>query len=409
VGSVLLGRGRRRRGRRPRLALVTPWPPEESGIADYGLRLTRELARTVDVDVFVRGPLREYEQPIEHGVTLRDSGSNSARRLLSRHDRVLYCMGNSRFHGHVYELLRRRPGAVVLHDVQLTGFFGWYAGSQRPEDPVGWLAEQVEQHYGTRIPAAERQTAPLSWERRVALGIYMSGAIQRHAQQVFVHSRFARDVAERDGGILELRVPVTWMPFGMPDPRPDGVRAAAARPPLVVHVGVVSEVKGIAVLMEAFARVCADHPGARLVIAGPADPSDQVKWSDFAAEHAPNARIELPGHLDQQRYETLLSEADLAVQLRRVSNGEASGAICDCLAAGLPTIVTDLGWTSELPRDAVVHTAPGISPELLAVRMEELIADTPRRTALSAAALRHAGENSFERVAAEYLETLGLS
>ena len=43
--------------------------------------------------------------------------------------------------------------------------------------------------------------------------------------------------------------------------------------------------------------------------------------------------------------------ADLAVQLRSVSNGEASGATADCLAAGVPTIVTDLGWSGELPAD----------------------------------------------------------
>jgi len=91
-----------------------------------------------------------------------------------------------------------------------------------------------------------------------------------------------------------------------------------------------------------------------------------------------------------------------------VSNGEASAAICDCLAAGVPTIVSDLGWTGELPPDAAAHIPPGTPPERLAALMSELISDLPRRTALAAAGLAHARANSFEHVAAAYIEILEL-
>jgi glycosyltransferase involved in cell wall biosynthesis len=396
-----------RRARRPRLALVTPWPPERSGVADYSLRLTRELARSVDVDVIVGGPAREYDRPRQQGVRL--VGWRSAAAALRRCDRVLHCMGNSQYHRHVYELLLAHGGAVMLHDVQLTGFYGWYAGVERPEDPLGRLVERVQLQYGARIPPEELRTAPLSLERRVALGIYLTAEVQQHAERLFVHSRFARDLVEGDGQTVERRPPVSVMPFGMPAPLRTTPLTPPAEPPLVVHMGVVSEVKGVAVLIQAFARLAADHPGARLVIAGPGDASDQTRWEEFAAEHAPNAAVEFPGHLDRARYEELLCSADLAVQLRTASNGEASGAICDCLAAGVPTIVTDLGWTGELPRNAVAHTPPATPPERLAALMQELITDLPRRTALTEAGLAHARANSFGHVAAAYLDALALA
>ncbi len=47
-----------RRVRRPRLAFVTPWPPEQSRIADYNHRLVAELQQRVDVDVVVGQPGR---------------------------------------------------------------------------------------------------------------------------------------------------------------------------------------------------------------------------------------------------------------------------------------------------------------------------------------------------------------
>src|ERR1700756_3508681 len=54
---------RRRRGRRSRLALVPPWPPERSGVSTYSERLADALSRTVDVDVIVSGDASSRRAP----------------------------------------------------------------------------------------------------------------------------------------------------------------------------------------------------------------------------------------------------------------------------------------------------------------------------------------------------------
>ena len=162
LSALTLGR-LRNRGHRPRLALVTPWPPETSGVADYSRRLTPELARHVDVEVVVAGDGSAHQPSATPGVSV--VGADSYRG--NRGGPTLYCMGNSQAHEHVYKLLLARPGAVLLHDAQLTGFFGWYAGRERPEDPLGRLVERVQELCGERVPPEELQTAPLSWRRRV--------------------------------------------------------------------------------------------------------------------------------------------------------------------------------------------------------------------------------------------------
>jgi glycosyltransferase involved in cell wall biosynthesis len=397
------------RPRRRRLALVTPWPPDQSGVADYSLRLARALGASVDVEVVVGGVVGDFARPLDAGVTLLGAESFRASARRSRPDRVLYCMGNSRFHEHVYELIREVPGPVLLHEAQLTGFFGYYAGRERPADPLGRLVERVREDYGERIPPQELTSAPLSWLRRAQLGIYLTAEIQRHAERVFVHSRFAQEVVERDGGVLERRVPVSVMPFAMPACKRVAARGASAAAPLVVHMGVISEVKAIAALIQAFALLAARLPDARLVIAGDGDEAGLDHWRALAREGAPQAAIEIPGHVDAERWADLLALADLAVQLRVVTNGEASAAVCDCLAAGIPTIVSDIGWMGELPRGAVVHVPLDVSPRALSERMERLLIEHQARAALSAAALAHARAHSFEHVAASYLGALALN
>jgi glycosyltransferase involved in cell wall biosynthesis len=394
--------------RRPRIALVTPWPPERSGIADYSLRLATELGKRVDIDVVAARPAKQYAPALEEGVQVM--GAREYRRLepLRQQDRIVYCMGNSLFHEHVYDLLRERPGAVVLHDVQLTGFFGWQAGRESPEQPAGALAARVQALYGHRLPPETIGKQTLHWDRQLALGIYMTREIQILAEACFVHSQFASDLLELDRGVLDRQTPVRVLPFGMP-PAADAVRKPSARAPLIVSLGVVNEVKGLASLISAFALVAADRPAARLVIAGATDEAESRRWRTFAREHAPGAKIEIPGHVDRERYGELLRQADLAVQLRLVTNGEASAAIADCLSAGLATLVTDLGWAGELPADVVSRVPLGIEPATLARRIDQLLDDDALRTGLGAAALEHARACSFARVADAYMEALELS
>ncbi|HEY5389024.1 MAG TPA: glycosyltransferase [Solirubrobacteraceae bacterium] len=324
-----------------------------------------------------------------------------------RGDGVLYCMGNSSVHDHVYELLREHPGPVLLHDAQLTGFFGMYAGRERPADPLGRLVERVERVYGARIPPAEVRTAPLDYRRRMELGIFLTAEIACHAERLFVHSAFAAQVAEEEVRLTTRTVPVSRLPFGMP-PAAQRSRGAAAPAPLIVHLGAVSEEKGVGGLIEAFGMLAREHPKARLVIAGPAGDSERERWREHARESAPGADVALLGRVSDAAYAELLASADLAVQLRDAFNGEASATVADCLAAGIPTLATRLGWSGELPQTAVRHVEPRAPPPLLAATMSELLSDTPARAELSAGALEHARRNSFELVAEAYLSALEL-
>jgi glycosyltransferase involved in cell wall biosynthesis len=399
----------RRRSRRARIALVTPWPPERSWVADYNVRLAGELGRRVDVDVVVGGAADLYAEPSGRGVRLMEVREFEELGHVAQHDRVLYCMGNSRLHGHVYALLRRRPGVVVVHDVRLTGFYRWYAGVERPEDPEGALDERIDAMYRDRLPVEALQGLGSAVDRQAALGVYMTRELQSYAEQCLVHSRFAREVLELDRGLLDRQVQVSVLPFGLLDGLGVSRQAARSRP-LIVSLGSTAEVGGVATVIDAFALLATEMPAARLVIAGyPGDPAASERWHGDGVEHASQANIELAGEISAERYVDLLQTADLAVELQLMSGGEASMVVADCLAGGAPTIVTDLGWAGELPPEVAEKVPPGVAPGQLKDRMVGLLADNGKRAAISRSALEHARAASFSKVADAYLNAIELN
>jgi glycosyltransferase involved in cell wall biosynthesis len=400
--------GRRRRARK-RVAWVSPWPPRQSGVATYSSRLVPELARHVDVDVLVEGPVHHYAEPAETGVRLLSADGLDWAAELRHYDAYVYSMGNSSFHKHVFETLLQRGGVVLAHDVRLVGFYGWYAGTEQPDDPTGRLAQRIYDAYSERIDAYQFVERPPTPEQQMALGLFLTGEIQANAEQLVVHSRFAADVLRLDRP-AEARghAPIHVIPHAL-QLRPERPRPDDPEHPMIASFGVLSEVKGLAALIDAFALVALRRPGARLVLAGPAEGSEGERWRRHAEAAGVGDKVRITGHLEHDEYESLLAEATVAVQLRTITNGEASGAVCDCLGAGVPTIVTELGWTTELPEAVVERVPPDTTPAFLGGAIDRLLDEPARREALTAAARAYAAETSYAAVADRYLDVLGLN
>ncbi len=291
-----------RRSRRPRIALVTPWPPEHSSVADYNQKLAEALGQRVDVDVIVGRHVDLYPRPTARGVRLMAARDFERAGDVLQHDRVVYCMGNSKFHGHVYELLRRRPGPVVLYDVRLTDFYRWYAGIERSDNPDDELAERIRAMYGQRVPVGVTQNGSLPFEKETALGIYMTAEVQGCAEQCFVHSRFASEVLELDRGANCQHVPVSMLPFGMPTPARMRQQNAATDP-LIVSFTHKDDASPVATLIDAFALLTFNMPTARLVIAGPAGAAaESGHWGRYVVERAPGTNIKLADDIRADGY-----------------------------------------------------------------------------------------------------------
>ncbi len=389
----------------PRLALVSPLPPQRSGIATYAYRLLESLRHHCDVTVFVDPDAGEVEAP--EGVAVAPlSHLEPTIRAGGAFDRILYFFGNSRFHVEMLEALHRHPGWVFLHDVRLTGLYSEVqrlAPGRLTERSVGATVAQL---YPERYRPAVEDMASIPPDVASRFGIWLTREIAELAQQVLVHSAFAANVVALDCGVepqVAFPHPLPPTPVEGPDATAEGAGggdAGRAPGPVVASFGIVSPVKQPELLVEALPAVRAAVPGATVRFVGEVEDHHRRELLTLAADLGVAEAVVFTDHLDDESYHRAVLDAAVAVQLRAATNGESSGAVSELLSAGVPTVVTDLGAMTELPADAVVKVDPAASAPELAGALVSLLTDDAKRAGLTEGAQAYARANSYSQAAA---------
>ena len=392
------------RRRRPRLAYVSPLPPERSGIADYSAELVPELARHYDIDLIVSQAV--VDDPwIEANLPLRSVEWFNIHA--HEYDRVLYHFGNSPMHQHMFALLERHPGIVVLHDFYLGNIVHHL-------DHTGYAAGAFQQalyhSHGFAALADQRKTGVTAsvWKYPC------NKALLDQASGVIVHARYPAQLAEQWYGPSSVR---KWRTLPLLRGRHGDSERTAARSALmlapsdfvVCSFGLLGPTKRNDTLLAAWlASPLAQDPDCRLVFVGAPDPGAYGR--DFARqlEQARCARpVEITGFVSQDVYRTWLAAADAAVQLRIQSRGETSAAILDCLLYGVPAIANAHGSSAELPDDVLIKLADDFASAELAAALALLRGDAGLRTALSARAGAYIdAEHSPTQVGRQYVAAI---
>jgi glycosyltransferase involved in cell wall biosynthesis len=392
------------RRRRPTIAFVSPLPPEASGVATYSRALVEALARRCHVTCFVPDDVTDERRPV--GTTIATGASLAAEAAHGRFDEVVYALGNHPRHGIELALLRAVPGAVELHDVRLVGA---YAGLHAPGDA---LADELARLYPDRYERDVLRSPELTMEPAVQAGVWMAAEVAALATTVLTHSQHASDLVEADTGVDALDIGPLAVPTLAWTPTTSNVERIASTPgqqtadQLLVSAGVVHPSKRPELLIEALAVLTRTHPHAALVLVGPVDAAYRRELCVLADRFDVGSRVIITGRVTSDAYDANLRRASIAVQLRAHSNGESSAAVDDCLARGLPTVVTCSGASAELPGEVVWFVDAEVEPSVLAATLASLLDDPVRREALSVAATAYAAANTFDAAADRVLTAL---
>ena len=384
---------------RPRLALVTPVPPAESGVADYSWRLAHALAAFVDVDLVSEDP---WTQPMPESpdVTVITGPGLLERDRLLPYDDVVYVMGNSSHHRQAFELMEERPGTVMIHEARFAGFFEWYGRVH--EDDSEWFHGFLHEEY-QGIEGSLGEIGWLTWSEAADAGLYLLGPVIDRAERVLTTSAFAADLArlqrpDRANDIIDIG-------FGYPPPEPTEVRSEVR---WIATFGYQHEIKATDLIVEAFALLAADDPEVKLAIVGDVAIEFGPTLEQLIADENLADRVVMTSRIGAEEYESWLRRADLAIQLRRASNGEVSAAVGDCLRFGIPTVVTGLGTATDLPDVVATQVAPNADAQVLAAAIRDLIADPDARRALGSNALDYVRTHDFDHAARRLLDAVGL-
>ena len=369
----------RQLGSRMKLAFVSPLPPQRSGIADYSAQLLPALAQFYDVDVIINQAQLAAPWVSAH------CGVRDVQWLLDHaqgYDRVMYHFGNSSYHKHMFELLARVPGVVVLHDFFLGDIHNYLA--VHGVVPHGLFRALYESHgyAALGVWAAEKGGAAVITQYPANLGVV------QQSLGVIVHSEHARQLAQTwYGRELARRWQVVALPRAVPQQgNKQRARQQLALAPddfVVCSFGLMGATKLNERLLEAWLlSPLAQDPRCRLVFVGEAHAGDygaaiEAKISSSGL----GDRISITGWADAEVFHSYLAGADLAVQLRANSRGETSAAVLDCMNHGLPTLVNAHGAFAELPADSVWLLPEVFDDQALADAMTTLwLAPEQRRT-----------------------------
>ncbi|MFD2366672.1 glycosyltransferase [Pseudoduganella sp. GCM10020061] len=371
---------------RPRLAYVSPLPPEHSGIADYSAELVPELARYYDVELVIDqdavSDLRLAHFP-QHRIDWFEDNADSF-------DRVVYHFGNSHFHKHMFALLRRHPGIVVLHDFFLSGVLD---NLEREGYLPGCFLEGLYESHGYTAILEHRRDGrvPAIWKYPLNKGVL------DNADGVIVHSPFSVLLGTEWYGadaVRDWRVVPLLRGKSATHQHADARRVARERlgfkPDdfVVCSFGMLGITKLNEELLDAFlASPLGRDPHCRLVFVGQnASNNYGITLEYKIGRSSASKRIRITGFVDPATYADYLAASDCAVQLRSKTRGETSASVLDCLLFGIPTIVNAHGSTASLDPRTLVMLPDQFETGELADALARVRAEPELRAQLSARA-----------------------
>jgi len=378
----------------PRLAYVSPLPPECSGIADYAADLLPALCEHFRIDVVVE-QARIDAEAITSRCAVRDAAW--LRAHAADYDAVLYHFGNSHFHTWMADLLPDVPGIVVLHDFHLGGLVWSIA------DQPGRSLERYEQLRYSHGPAALAEGLRNTVDPGEAFLRYpCNRRVLEHARGIIVHSEEAERLARRwfgpEAAAGWMRIPLARTPAPAGDRKAARQRLGLPQSAFIVcNFGLIGATKLNHRLLQAWldSSLALEADGL-LVYVGDGGAGDYARALRSRIEASGrSAQIRITGWADAATFRDYLAAADLAVQLRSHSRGETSATVLDCMNHGLPTIVNAHGSMAELPADAVCRLPDAFAHGELVAALETLRGDPAARQSL--------GERARALIGREYL------
>jgi glycosyltransferase involved in cell wall biosynthesis len=363
--------------KRTRLALVSPLPPERSGIADYCAELIPALAEYYDIELVVAQDRVSHPWGTE-GLPVRDVAwlKANARKI----DRVLYHLGNSRFHAHMLPLLQDVPGVVVLHD--------FYLGHL-----CGWMDHHVTKGFWTKeLYSSHGFPAIVEWHKNQATALFeypCSFSVIQCAQGIIFHSEQSRQLARQWYGESISReakvIPLLRVPSEPVDKVLSRKQLGFGNEDFVIcsfgHLGPTKLNHRLLECWLGSSLACDKHCHLVFVGESPGGDYDASLLQTIRASGVGD-RLRITGFAAPEMFRQYLMAADLAVQLRTMWRGETSAAVMDCMNYGLPVIVNANGSMADLDRQAVWMLSDQFEDAQLVDALETLKQDFEMRRAL---------------------------
>jgi glycosyltransferase involved in cell wall biosynthesis len=333
-----------------RLNWFSPLPPAKSGIADYSFGILPDLSRSAEVTLWT--DRAGWDPQLEQFARVRQYQPDRFDWVeLNRAELSFYNIGNNHLHhAAIWQVSRKSPGVVILHDVRLHDFFeSLYRGQWRDHAAYLKLIESQYGEEGLQI-ATEFVSARHGDYDFMAQRFSMTGAVLEHALAAVVHTKDAFNEVRASN-----RCPVFYAPLpSAPILKSANTDGGHARPYRLIIFGHIGRNRRLDAVLEALSQL----PDSlfRLDIYGEIDDAKTLRNRIQTLNLKQSVTVH--GYTPLAELDHALSTAQLAINLRYPTMGEASASQLRIWEHALPSLVTRVGWYASLSPDAVAHVRP---------------------------------------------------
>jgi glycosyltransferase involved in cell wall biosynthesis len=363
---------------RPKLAFVSPLPPQRSGIATYSAELVKHLSIFYDVDLICGGDQASTDASlISHRILTVDE----LRDNRSSYDRVLYHFGNSAFHSHMFDLLDEIPGIVVLHDFFLSGVLHYIQATFGSTV----FDRALFNSHGYKALYSKKNASDIA---SIIMQYPCNLGVLRNSLGIITHSAYSQKL-----GHAKYVFPTeNWRIIPLLKERKQLISKEAAREKLgidersyvVCSFGIVGPTKLSHNLLEAWQlSILSADACCRLYYVGENDQGFYGNQLQAKSDQVKPSSVSITGWVEDDEYELYLAAADIAVQLRTLSRGETSAAILDCMSSGIPVISNANGSIAEIDPEALIMLEDDFQVQDLANTLDDLYYSKDKRVRIA--------------------------
>lgn len=327
-----------------RLAWFSPVLPDRSAIARHSADLLPALARSRTIDVYAPAPAADHQPG---AATVMDPRDFDRRQRDAPYDLIVYQLGAAAVVDDVWPFLLRHPGLVVLHEDNFHAARARMLLAEGQRD--AYRAELAYNHPG--VPAAAGSLGVSGLLGGLERLWPMRRTVLDAARAVLVHNAWlAARIREEAPAI-----PVYSVEPGVPDVRGAAAGGGAVRkrygvPDDAVVFAAAGELTP-AQRLSGTLRALAALPGGgaewRLLLCG--EPEDGDRLLAEARALGVGERLFITGRLADDELPAHIAAVDVGLSLSWPPSRTVSASWIRWLAAGKPTIVTDVVHSSDVP------------------------------------------------------------
>ncbi len=326
-----------------------PLPPAKTSIADdYLAGILPSLSAGCELTLWTDQD--RWDPSLENYATVR---TYDPRRIswpeLHPADATFYNIGNNHlFHASIWDVSRRHPGIVVLHDLRVHNFFdSLYRGQWR--DPAGYF-RQMQRYYGDEGVRAANEF--------VNYGANIDFITQRFPLTELALENCLAVVVHTQEALAQVEVCKQWpvalasLPRTLP-PAGDNIAPRPTAPPYrLIMFGYMGRNRRLEAVLEALGTL-PERDSFQLDIFG--EIADGRALRKRISKLGLERLVQLHGYTAEPELNQALQSSHLAINLRYPTMGEASGSQLRIWYHALPSLVTDVGWYSSLSPETVAH------------------------------------------------------